>query len=162
MKVLSLDISSVSTGWCILNDLTLVDYGIIKLYKALDTAEKLRLFRLELVRILLHYSPDVVVIEDTFFQKNVKTLKLLSYFVGVAMEAAYSEGSSLVFLAVQTVRSFFKVSSKKEIFNIIYKYFRLKGSFKTLNDITDSIANALTFIGKYEEVEWEDLRKSIK
>lgn len=85
MLVLGLDISSVSTGWSLLNDSTLLDYGTIKIDPAEKHPRKLAQFAHDLGAIM-HQHPDIdwVSIEDQYFQ-NVVTVKILSRFCGVAI-----------------------------------------------------------------------------
>ena len=87
MKVLGLDISSVSTGWAVLETpLKLIDYGLITCDVDLNLGQKLSKFDSDLNAILERH-PDVswVGIEDTY-NNNTVTMKTLSKFAGVAIK----------------------------------------------------------------------------
>lgn len=85
MNYLGLDISSNSTGWALLCEDKLVDYGVIKTSGI--GASKLIDFYTQLVNILdsnIAYPIDWVGIEDTYID-NAKTVKTLSQYAGVAL-----------------------------------------------------------------------------
>jgi Holliday junction resolvasome RuvABC endonuclease subunit len=85
MLILGLDISSVSTGWSILENDTLLDSGLIKIASNLSHPDKLSQFAHDLKCITRDHDIDWVVIEDQYFQ-NVVTVKILSRFCGVAIQ----------------------------------------------------------------------------
>lgn len=83
MKILGLDISSNSTGWAVLDDDTVLGYGVIKTDG--DGVVRLISFYTQLVNILEDYNDiEWAGIEDTYIQ-NAVTTKLLSNYHGVAM-----------------------------------------------------------------------------
>ena len=82
--ILSLDVSAAKTGWAVTNNGKDFIAGIIETKPKFTQAERLVLFNLELVKVLKTYQPTEIVIEDTFGGKNVKTLKILSEFAGLA------------------------------------------------------------------------------
>lgn len=83
MHTLGLDISSNSTGWAVLDDDTVVDYGVITTTG--DDTEKLIDFYSQLNNVLSQY-PNIewVGIEDTYVQ-NITTTKVLCRYHGVAL-----------------------------------------------------------------------------
>jgi len=93
MKVLGLDISSVSTGWAVLEDdpLTLVEYGLITCETEKNLGEKLLRFDRELTEVLRR-NQDIawIGIEDTY-NNNTVTMKTLSKFAGVAIKCLQKE-----------------------------------------------------------------------
>lgn len=83
MKILGLDISSNSTGWAVLDDDKLVDYGVITT-TGYDVG-KLIDFYSQLNNILSDFTDiEWVGIEDTYVQ-NIVTTKVLSTYHGVAL-----------------------------------------------------------------------------
>lgn len=101
MKILGLDISSNSTGWAVLDDDTVVDFGVIKT-SGKDVA-KIVDFYSQLVNILSdHDDIDWVGIEDTYVQ-NIVTTKLLAAYHGVA------------WLVIGTRYKIYEVFRKKQI-----------------------------------------------
>jgi len=146
-KIISLDISSASTGWCYITDGDLVDYGTIRPKKSLDKPAKLHTFREELKTVLKKFKPNYVVIENGFFGKNVKTLKVLSNFAGVAMECCLATlGVTPYIMSNSTPKSHFKVKNKKDLFEKIVEMCGFEDfNYDEHNDITDSIAQGICY-----------------
>ena len=145
--IVSLDVSSASTGWCYMNSGNLRKYGKIKIKSTLDKGNKLFIFRSELEKLLKRYASNHIVIENGFAGRNVTTLKTLSHFSGVAQECVYTTlGIDAYIMNNKTVKSFFEVKTKEELFEVIKKKFKLKTFiFKEHNDITDAIAQAICY-----------------
>ena len=79
MCILSLDISTASTGWCITSNGCLFTLGNIVVDSKLSTSVKLCLFAEELESILIKYSPTHIVQEDIFSGKNYAFVKGIGY-----------------------------------------------------------------------------------
>jgi crossover junction endodeoxyribonuclease RuvC len=142
MKILALDVSSTSTGWFV----TKRSCGLIQPPATLSFEEKLVYFRRKLVKLLERYKPEVVVLEDTYFLRNIHTLKALAKFGGVAAEACTAAGCEVVTITATEARKHccgkhdgkFK---KQEVFDFFKKRYGLDDwSFEESNDITDAMA----------------------
>lgn len=157
MKILSFDVSSVSTGWSVFTDGRLKSYGIItrSIICDLSVAQRLFVFKKDAEKLLQHYYPDCVLIEETYM-KNVKTLKTLMQFIGVLQLVCYEllECLEPVFLSPNTVRSYFSVKNKEEAFDFVFNKYKKTLSnlnFKNGNDITDSILQGLYWVNYLKE-----------
>lgn len=150
MIILSLDISSISTGWVVYNDLQKsFFYGKIKTKPKDPLPLRLCVFRNTLKEIIDCYKPDNVVIEDAFSGINVRTMKVLVKFAGVAEQLCYEFLDTTPYIiSNNTVKAYFKVRDKAELFNFIISMFTfsLKWNFKEYNDITDSLAQLLCYV----------------
>jgi Holliday junction resolvasome RuvABC endonuclease subunit len=149
-RILSLDISSTSTGWSFYSgDFNKLKFGRIKPDKKLETAEKLNYFRKELVKIVNRLKPNSIVIEDTFFGRNAKVSKLLAKFAGVAEQVILEHCRTCPDIIVNTVvKSFFKAYNKENLYYIIIDVMNFDENsfnYKEHNDITDSIAQLLFY-----------------
>jgi len=89
MKILGVDISSKSTGWCLLEGDKVIDFGKVNPTGKLSSANKLFLFAVELKRIIERCQPDEIAIEDVVQVKSVSVAKILARFNGVAIIEAY-------------------------------------------------------------------------
>jgi Holliday junction resolvasome RuvABC endonuclease subunit len=146
MKILALDISTVSTGWAIFSDgPTLVDYGLIPF--STDTLQKLRLvvFREVVKGLVKRAEPTMVVIEDTFVQFDPSVTKKLSRFAGVAIEAIASlvPTTEIAMLTTQSIRAALypkQKIDKKAIRAAMMLRYSLPEDIK--DDVTDAIASA--------------------
>ena len=145
-KILSLDVSSVSTGWAFLFYGKLQSFGIIEIHKTLRLQEKLYWFGNHVNALLKTFDPDYVIIEETYL-KNVKTLKVLMQFVAVAnLECFKVCEIEPLFISPQTIRSYYELKTKEDVFEYVknkYKVKLKKYTFETGNDITDAILQAL-------------------
>jgi Holliday junction resolvasome RuvABC endonuclease subunit len=71
-KILSLDLSTVSTGWAYFEYDSLVKSGTIQA-KGKDLNKRLKSIYNDLSKLFLNYNPDKVVIEKPIFVQNHKT-----------------------------------------------------------------------------------------
>jgi Holliday junction resolvasome RuvABC endonuclease subunit len=119
--------------------------------KTASLCTKLEYFANEIGLLLSKYSPDVVIIEETYL-KNVLTLKKLLQYVNIVLEMSCRIlGIEPVFISPNTVRSNFKVKTKEEAYVYVVKKYKSKfknSTFKKDNDITDSIIMGLYYIEK--------------
>ena len=144
MKILALDISTKSTGWFI----TKRSCGTIK-PPGDSFNDKLVYFREELLKLLKKYKPDLVVIEDAYYQPrrgSIHTLKALSKFAGVAIEVARSQGCDVEILTATMARKYCcgrsgEKVTKEDVFNFFVEKYDLDDwTFNKHNDITDAMA----------------------
>lgn len=97
MRILGFDISTVATGWCLLEDGKLESSGVIRPVNELaekfnttkkaakESLDELETFRYTTARtedIINKTEPDVVVIEDAFLKFNASVLRLLARLSG--------------------------------------------------------------------------------
>lgn len=149
MIVLSLDVSAAKTGWCIWNSKGKFEFifGTIETKAKFNRGERLNQFREALVKVLKKYKPTEIVIEDGFSGINVKTLKILVEFAGVAKETCQDilEVDPYV-MSNHTVKSYFKVKKKDELFKFFITFLERKDlTFKKDNDIIDSAAQLICY-----------------
>jgi len=90
MKVLGLDTSSNSTGWALVEDNKLLEYGLIKPEGAMETLQRLYFFGNEIKKIIEKYEPDEITLEEIILVHGPRTMKVLARFSGVALFQAYS------------------------------------------------------------------------
>lgn len=173
-KILSFDVSSVSTGWAFFRRKELLSFGVISNFtEDISLVEKLFVFENRIIELLEKYKPDVVLIEETYM-KNVKTLKALMQFIGVLQVNCFRRFKIFpIFLYPITVRSHFKLKDKKDVFDFIKEKYgtmmrdyvfenpKTKGSKSYIksrnlrigNDVSDASLQGLYYIEKTKEVE---------
>ena len=148
ITILSLDISTISTGWCYFVGGKLKNSGVIKTNVKSDWAVRLSEFRGRLASLLLDKFPTHVVIENNFASRNIKVLKKLSQFSGVAMECCVTVLKLSPYIMNNTTpKSYFKVKNKEQLYDVIVEFFELPNNwtFKKHNDMTDSIAQGICY-----------------
>ena len=146
MKLLSLDISTASTGWCFF-DGGCFNIGTIPINNKLDNTKMLCIFANALKELLEKYQPDYIVQEDIFSGKNVKTMKILCEFSGVSKYICYTvAGVNPIIVSNKTVKSYFKAIDKKTLFCFVCKIFDKELVFKNDNDKVDALAQLIYFM----------------
>lgn len=147
MRILGLDISSVSTGHSVLDDGKLLKRfsGKIKIDNKFSLGKRLDIFDKKINNLIIKVKPDIIIIEDIYL-RNTTTFKILSYFHGVAYKHIYSLiGKNPFFIGATKVRNLLGVKGKEGTFNYINDLFNLGYNFEEHNDITDSIAVCLAY-----------------
>ncbi len=163
MKILSFDISSISTGYCLIVDgrLNKNTCGTIKPNPKEPYGARLGFFEQEVSRIIALYNPDEISIEDIYFSRNIKTYKVLSYFRAVAIKVIYSViGRDPISITASEVRGLLEIpNNKEEAFRWIMSRYKLDFTFEEHNDITDAIALGLaTHLMKKQGINEKSLR----
>jgi len=77
------------------NKFELLDSGIIRTNVRNSTSEKLKEIFWGLNKIIKKSQPDFLAVEDSFFSKNVKSLKVMSQAKGVILLAGAQAGLSI-------------------------------------------------------------------
>lgn len=88
IKVLALDQSTKVTGWCIFHDGELVDSGSIDLHTIKDSKKRINQMYEEMVRLITN-DCDTVIIEDTQYQNNAQSYKILCQLQGMLFASCY-------------------------------------------------------------------------
>ena len=82
--ILALDVSTTSTGYALYVGDKLTKYGFVK-PTGKDWLVRVRKMADKVAELDKEYSIDTVVIEDTFFLKNIKTVKKLCLAQGILL-----------------------------------------------------------------------------
>jgi len=143
-KILALDVSSVSSGYAVIENGDLVKdaYGLIQPDKKLPYGARLVYFQNEIRRIIKLYNPEIIAIEDIFKGRNMLTFKSLSMFRGVAFKTIFEEINKdpVNIMAVEARSTLGLDPSKDKAFKQAIKKFKLKGfKFEKDNDVVDAI-----------------------
>jgi len=112
MKILSLDLSSTSSGYAVLEDGKLIDYGT---FKSNDHDYVIRgHYMAEFVRVLFskYGSFDIVVIEELKVLKNQKVLAMLGIIQGMVIRECFS--SQVEFIPPTMWRKPYGLNGKRE------------------------------------------------
>jgi len=151
IRIISLDISGKSTGWCDFIDGKLKSSGVIKTDPKEKWPARLSDFRSKLSHLLIDKKPTHVVIENNFAKINIKVLKMLSQFAGVANECCKTLlGIDAYTMSNTTPKAYFKVKNKEQLYEVIVDFFELPDNweYKKCNDMSDAIAQATCYYDK--------------
>ena len=168
-KILGLDVSSASTGHCVINNGRLIksSLGTINPDSKKTYGDRLKYFAQELSVLLKKHKPDKVIIEDIFKGPNVKTLKTLAMFRGVCFLTVFNEiGQDPICIMPTEARKLVGVggTSKEDGFNFVIKKYAFSDyEFDKDNDITDAIVLGLScYEMEKQGITEKDLRKKKK
>ena len=95
MKIIGIDPGLVQTGYGIINvsnnQISLIDYGIIKPPPKDPLANRLHTIFNDVCEIISNYNPQIFAIEEVFYGKNIKSAMRLGQARGASMVAAASK-----------------------------------------------------------------------
>lgn len=92
MRIIGIDPGTASTGFGVLeqngNRLHLLHYGVIRTSPQVPAARRLLQIYREISELITQYRPEVMAVEELFFNKNSRTVLAVGQARGVAMLAA--------------------------------------------------------------------------
>ncbi|HYH02136.1 MAG TPA: crossover junction endodeoxyribonuclease RuvC [Bacillota bacterium] len=99
MLILGIDPGTAIMGYGLVaqqgNHLKHVCYGVIRTEPTMSTAARLLKLHSELEVLIREYQPDVVAVEELFFNKNTRTALAVGQARGVILLAAASAGKEI-------------------------------------------------------------------
>lgn len=150
MIILGIDPGLATTGFGVIkkqgNCLTMVDYGVITTKARRPFVERLEEIYRELNKIIAHYKPDLIGVEELFFCKNVKTALLVGQARGVVLLTAIQNKLSLrefTPLEVKQAVTGYGRADKKQIQQMVKIILNLK-KIPQPDDAADALAIAIT------------------
>jgi len=92
LVIMGIDPGFAITGYGIVkyigNRFSMIDYGVIQTKAGIIFSQRLVTLYLKLEELIKKYSPQAIVVEELFFNKNIKTAITASHGRGVALLAA--------------------------------------------------------------------------
>lgn len=143
MKILSLDQSTVSTGFAVFIDGKLMNYGLLtqKRTKNTSTIDRMANMINNIDDVIQNENPDYVVIEDVQWQGMIKIFKTLARFQGTII--GYFILKSIPFLIIEpsSWKSFCGIKGKgrKEQKENTKNYIKKEYGVDVSEDVADSI-----------------------
>ena len=158
MKILGIDPGLIQTGFGLINiknnnEIKLIDYGIIKpLLK--DTLPK-RLLTIfdDICEIIKIHKPQIFVIEDIFYGKNIKSALKLGQARGVAMVAAAAHNLPIHEYSARKVKQAItgNGNATKEQIQFMVKTILNLQSLPSPMDASDALAIAICHCQQFRE-----------
>ncbi|HCS79464.1 TPA: crossover junction endodeoxyribonuclease RuvC [Patescibacteria group bacterium] len=150
MIIMGIDPGIAITGWGVIRaqnrQPSCVDVGVITTDKADALEERLAILFTDMNQLLKRYRPDVVVLEQLFFNTNAKTALTVGHARGVIMLAARQFGSRLFAytpLQVKVAITGYGRADKNQIQQMVTKLLKLD-QIPQPDDAADALAIALT------------------
>lgn len=150
MRILGIDPGIGRCGWGVIevknSKITVEDYGCIETSPKLSIEKRLEEIHKVIIEILDRYSPEVLSIEELFFNTNAKTAFVVGQARGVILLAASEkklEVSIYTPLQVKMALTGYGRADKNQIGQMVKTLFGLKEIPKP-DDTADALAIALT------------------
>ena len=152
MRVLGIDPGIARIGWAILDEkngkIEALAFDCFETKANEETPARLEKIYKEIKRLIKKYSPDVVAIEELFFNTNAKTAFVVGQARGVVFLACEQEKiKSLCYtpLQVKLAVSGYGRADKNQVANMVKNILKLK-EIPRLDDVSDALAIGLTHL----------------
>lgn len=162
MRILGIDPGIALTGFGILdsgpNGIAVGEYGHISTEAGTPAPERLKILYDDITQILQTYKPDVMAIEELFFNKNAKTVMIASQARGVIILAAVNCGVDIVEytpLQVKQAVIGYGRASKQQVQYMVTQLLHLKEIPKP-DDTADALAIAICHANSAEILRQEE------
>jgi len=164
MIILGLDPGIGRTGWGIIkkkgNSHKAIDFGCIETTPNSPINQRLHILFQDVQKIINKYSPDLVVVEELFFNTNAKTALIVGQARGVTLLACEISGCTTVSytpLQIKMSLAGYGRADKSQVGQMVKSLLNLKKIPKP-DDTSDALAAALTgaFSHKMEIIKKND------
>ena len=152
-KILALDQATVNTGWALISDKGILDYGLLHVDSALPNEERLRVMHSNIKRLITKSKPSFVVIEAVQCQKNFGTFGLLSLLQGTIIAELFNKKINWDIVPCSKWRKYcgVKGKSRAEFKANARKFVYEKYNITASEDEADAIGIATWAIGNITE-----------
>jgi crossover junction endodeoxyribonuclease RuvC len=156
--ILGVDPGIARSGWgvieCQMSNVKCQNYGCIETLAKLESSQRLKQIYAELTDIINEYKPDVMAVEELFFNTNAKTAFIVGQARGVILLAAAQKNIPIMTytpLQVKMAITGYGRAEKAQIGQMVKILLKLKEIPKP-DDVSDALAVALThaFTNKFK------------
>ncbi|HBY18991.1 MAG: Crossover junction endodeoxyribonuclease ruvC [Marinimicrobia bacterium 46_43] len=160
MIILGIDPGLNTTGYGLIeykpHHTRFIATGVIRNSRTMNFSDKLYHLYRELGNVIIHYKPELVIIEETYSNRNPRTSLLLGHARGVLMVAARNLDIPVVEYASRYIKKALTGNggaSKEQVRYMVMKLLKL-ASLPPEMDTSDALAIALTHCHhmKYESL----------
>lgn len=159
MVILGLDPGTATTGYGIIKAKSkssppdVLDFGVIETSSKLEMPERLLKIHTELLKLIKKYKPEVVSVEEIFFNTNDKTAVVVSEARGVLLLTSKLQGLPVFEYTPLQVKSAivgYGRAEKRQVEFMVRKILRLRNG-RIRDDAIDALGLALTYLYSYNE-----------
>ncbi len=151
--ILGIDPGIADTGFGVIEvnglDLKFIDCGVIKTSAELKLADRLVILYNDLRALIKKHQPDLVAIEELYFNKNVKTALIVGQARGVILLAFKQKNIPLLGLTPSQVKQAvcaYGKAPKEQVQKMVQKILKLK-NIPQPDDAADALATAIGAAG---------------
>ena len=150
--ILGIDPGIGRTGYAFIskqskNETSLLDYGCITTSTKLPVHQRLRTLFSKLTTLIQQYNPEVMVMEQLFFNTNVKTATVVGQAMGTILLAGAQSNLQiyqLTPLQIKIALTGYGRAEKQQVRKMVMTHLQLEQK-PTPDDAADAIAAALSF-----------------
>ena len=142
MKILAFDQSVNKTGYSLFIEDELISYGLIDFSKEKkDSFLKMSDMYFKIKEIITEINPDIVMIENTQYQRNAKVFRQLSQLQGMIFSACLELNKKIGVIEPSVWKSFCGIKGRKRIEQKIntIQFAKEKYLVEVSEDVADSI-----------------------
>ena len=157
-RLIGIDPGIIITGFCVLDffksKTKLVAYGTIKPPKKDRLERRLMYLYDEVLSVISKFYPAIMVIEDSFYSKNVKSAIVLGQARSVIMLAGAKSKIDIYEFAPRKIKQSLcgnGSATKEQVQYMVTQILKLKEIPEPI-DITDAMAVALCFVNNYATI----------
>lgn len=155
MRVLGIDPGTATTGYGVVDYLTgtekLVQYGTIQTPAGLVMSARLYQIKLELEYLLQKYQPQIVAVEEIFYNRNSKTVISVAQSRGVVLATAAEAGLPVAeYTPLQVKQSVvgYGNADKRQVQLMVQRILRIT-EIPRPDDAADALAIAICCLHSY-------------
>tara|TARA_Y100001970_G_C14085422_1_gene777030 strand:+ start:519 stop:1004 length:486 start_codon:yes stop_codon:yes gene_type:complete len=157
-RLIAIDPGIIVTGFCILDfyktKSKLVAYGAIKPPNKDRLERRLMYLYDEVLKVISKFNPSIMVLEDSFYSKNVKSAVMLGQARSVIMLSGAKSKADIYEFAPRKIKQSIcgnGSATKKQVQYMVTQILNLKDVPKPI-DITDAMAVGLCFINNFKVI----------
>ncbi len=162
MIILSLDLSTHSSGWCAANENEIIAYGCITSSSTINI-KRIIIMRDAIKDIIIKYNINQIVIEEVRTDyKNIQTYKVLTWLQGAIVAAAYEINPKIKITYMQPSSWRSKIGirtgrgiKREELKKADIEYVKKKYNITANDDVCDSICLYDAFLLTNNQISWE-------
>ena len=149
MRILGIDPGTAICGYGVVdifgNKLAVVKYGAVLTDKDLHTAQRLLILHEELSKIIEIYKPEIMAVEELFFNKNARTVMTVSQARGVILLTGEKNGllvREYTPIQVKLAVVGYGRATKEQVTLMVQRLLNIKEKPKP-DDVADALAVAI-------------------
>ena len=143
MKILGLDTSTTSTGYCVMEDNKILAYGVIKPKKSLDVIDRIIYIENEIKSIIKAKSVEYVCIEDLVSFRNAYATKgLAGLLMHIQIELRKRDMLVITVRPSEWRKGIVKGRIRQELKSSAIEYIKNKYDLEVNDDEADAICIA--------------------
>ena len=162
MKLLSLDLSTKSTGWSFGKDTILEQHGYIPISSKI-VEQRIIKMRDQIIALICQYNPDQIIMQQVRPQINSHTNKVLMWLQGIVAIAAYecNPNIQIKFIGASEWRAAIKIKQGRGIKRDEVKAYDIQYVKEKYNiNVNDDEADAICIFDSYwikndNKINWE-------